>query len=94
MQLEGKYQLDGDNAYSFGCDRQYAIFQSPFQTLQWLEADVLFANIDYTGCHHFPYLFNVACLNNITRKYMACDRALLNHQDGHSIGFVDTVSKC
>ena len=81
--LVGKYQLDNDDAYSFGCDRQYAIFQSPFQALQWLEANVFFADI---GCHHFPYLFNVACVNNITRKYMACVRALLNHQDGHSIG--------
>lgn len=62
--LVGKYQLDSDDAYIFGRDRQFAIFQSPFQALQWLEADVLFADIDYTGCHHFPYLFNVACLNN------------------------------
>ena len=26
----GKYQLDSDNAYSSGCDRQFALLQSPF----------------------------------------------------------------
>jgi len=51
--LIGKYHLDGDEAYSFGHDTQYALFQSLFQVLQWLEADVLFADI---GCHHSPFV--------------------------------------
>ena len=84
--LVGNYQLDGDSAYSFGRDRQYAFFQSPFQACEWANAEVLFVDIDYTGCSHFKYLFNVVCLNSVTKKYMACGRALLNHQDGHSIG--------
>jgi len=29
--LVGKCQSDGDNAYIFGCDTQYAFFQAPFQ---------------------------------------------------------------
>jgi len=84
--LVGKYQLDGDNAYIFGRDRQYAFFQAPFQAYEWSKAEVLFVDIDYTGCHHFKYLLNVVCLNSVTKKYMACGRALLNHQDGCSIG--------
>ena len=83
--LVGNYQLDGDSAYSFG-DRQYAFFQSPFQAYERANAEVLFVDIDYIGCSHFKYLFNVVCLNSVKKKYMACDRALLNHQDGHSIG--------
>ena len=66
--LIGKYQLDGDEACSFGRDRQYAVFQSPFQALQWLEADVLFADIDYMVCHHFPCLVNIACINVVSPK--------------------------
>ena len=76
--MMGDYQLDGDDAYTFECDRQYAFFQAPFQANEWENADVLFADIDYTGCTHFKYLFNVVCLNSITNKYMACGRALLN----------------
>ena len=33
--LIGKYQLDADDAYSFGRDRQYTWFQAPFQADQW-----------------------------------------------------------
>ena len=84
--LVGNYQLDGDNAYCFGSERQYAFFQSPFQAYHWSTAEVLFVDIDHTGCHHFPYLFNVVCLNSITTNYMARGRALLNKQDGISIG--------
>ena len=84
--LVGKYQLDGDNAYIFGRDRQYAFFQAPFQAYEWSKAEVLYVDIDYTGCHHFKYLLNIVCLNSVTKKYMACGRALLNHQDGYSIG--------
>ena len=84
--LVGKYQLEGDHAYCFGGERQYAFFQSPFQAYHWASAEVLFVDIDYTGSHHFPYLFNVVCLNRITSSYMACGRALLNRQDGYSIG--------
>ena len=40
--LVGKYQLDGDNAYIFGRDRQYAFFQAPFQAYEWSRAEVLF----------------------------------------------------
>ena len=53
-------------------------FQSPFQASEWGNADVLFADIDCTGCIHFKYLFNVVCLNSVMKKYMACGRALLN----------------
>jgi len=84
--LVGKYQLEGDHAYCFGSERQYAFFQSPFQAFHWKSAEVLFVDIDYTGCHHFPYLFNVVCFNSVTSNYMACGRALLNRQDGLSIG--------
>jgi len=84
--LVGTYQLDNDDAYCFSKERQYAYFQSPFQAEQWANADVLFSDIDYTGCHHFPYLLNIACLNSYTSKYMACGRALLNRQDAISIG--------
>jgi len=85
-ELIGSYQLDGNDAYQFTRDRRYAFFQSPFQLHHWSKADALFVDIDYTGNHHFPYLFNVVCLNNITKCYMACGRALMNHQDGESIG--------
>jgi len=44
----GDYQIDGDDAYSFGCNRRYAFFQSPFQAYEWVNADGLFADIDYT----------------------------------------------
>ena len=36
---------------------KYAWFQAPFQAHQWSEAEVLFVDIDQTGCHHFPYLY-------------------------------------
>ena len=85
-ELVGTYQFDGDCAYNFSRDRRYAFFQSPFQVSQWSKADALFVDVDYTGNHHFPYLFNVVCYNNITKCYMACGRALMNHQDGESIG--------
>jgi len=61
-------------------------FQSPFQTYHWSKADALFADIDYAGNHHFPYLFNVVYFNNNTKCYMACGRSLMDHQDGASIG--------
>ena len=92
--LIGNYQLDGDTAYIFGRDRQYAFFQSPFQANEWANAEVLFVDIDYTGCSHFKYLFNVVCLNSMTKKYMACGRVLLNHQDGYSIGKALKVLVC
>ena len=84
-ELIGAYQLDGDNAYQFTRDRRYAFFQSPFQLYHWYKADALFVDVDYTGNHHFPYLFNVVCFNNNTKGYMACGRVLMNHQDGESI---------
>ena len=59
--MMGDYQLDDDDAYIFGRDRQYAFFQSPFQAYEWATAEVLFADIDYTGCSHFKYLYNVVC---------------------------------
>jgi len=49
----GLYQLDGDNAYSFGRDRQFAWLQAPFQAHHWAKSKVLFVDIDYTGCHIF-----------------------------------------
>ena len=64
------------------------MFQSPFQAYHWSQADVLFVDIDHTGCHHFPYLLNVVCLNTLTSKYIACGRGLLNRQDAASIGTV------
>ena len=81
----GTYQLDGDDAYSFGRDRRYAWFQVPFQAYHWANSEALFVDIDYTGCHHFPYLLNVVCKNSILKQYMACGRVLLNRQDGTSI---------
>jgi len=57
------------------------------QAYHWSKADALFADIDYTGNHHFfPYHFNIACFNNNTKCYMACGRSLINHQNGASIG--------
>jgi len=82
----GKYQLDSDNAYLFGRERQFAWFQSPIQAYHWAKADVLFADIDYTVCHHFPYVLNVVYKNDVLQQYMACGRVLLNRQDGMSIG--------
>lgn len=32
------------------------LFQSPFQEYHWSRADALFADTDYTGNDHFPYL--------------------------------------
>ena len=84
--LVGKYQLEGDDAYNFGGERQYAYFQSPFQAHHWAAADVLYVDIDYTGCQCFPYLLNVVCQNSISTKYIACGRALLNREDAISIG--------
>ena len=43
-QLIGNYQLDGDAAYLFGRERQYACFQALFQADQWSKADVLFVD--------------------------------------------------
>ena len=86
--LVGTYQIDGDDAYCFGRDKRYALFQSPFQAYHWSQADVLFVDIDHTGCHHFPYLLNVVCLNTLTLKYIACGQGLLNRQDAASIGTV------
>ena len=63
--MVGKYQNDGNDAYCFGRDSQFALFQLPFQAKHWSQAEVLFADIDHTGCHHFPYLLNVVCLNRI-----------------------------
>jgi len=82
----GLYQLDGDDAYSFGRNRQFAWFQAPFQAHHWAKSEFLFVDINYTGCHHFPYLLNVVCKNAILQQYMACGRVLLNRQDGTSIG--------
>jgi len=48
--LVGKYQLDGDNAYIFIRDRQYAFFQA----YEWSKAEVLYIDIGYTGCHQIP----------------------------------------
>lgn len=84
--MVGKYQLDGDNAYSFTRDRRFAYFQSPFQANHWSKASALFVDIDHTSNHHFPYLLNIVCLNDVTNKYIACGRALMNRQDGYSIG--------
>ena len=84
--MVGKYQLDGDNAYLFTCDRRFAYFQSPFQANHWSKASALFVDIDHTSNHHFPYLLNIVCLNDVTNKYIACGRALMNRQDGYSIG--------
>ena len=55
--LIGTYQLDCDDAYAFSRDKRYAFFQSPFQVHHWSKADALFADINYTGNHHFPYIF-------------------------------------
>ena len=85
-EMVGKYQLDGDGAYYFTRDRRFAFFQSPFQAVHWSKAVALFVDIDYTSNHHFPYLLNIVCLNNVTSKYMACGRVLMNKQDGSSIG--------
>ena len=85
-ELIGTYALDADDAYSFTRDRRYAFFQSPFQAYHWSNAVALFVDIDYTGNQHFPYLLNIVCFNKITDSYIACGRALLNHQDGVSIG--------
>ena len=40
----------------------------------------------HTGCHHFPYLLNVVCRNDVIQYYTACGRVLINRQDGISIG--------
>jgi len=49
-------------------------------------AEALFVDVDYTGNHYFQYLLNIVCFNKITKRYIACGRALMNHQDGQSIG--------
>ena len=84
--LVGKYQLEGDDAYSFGGERQYAYFQSPFQAHHWAITDVLYVDIDYTGCQSFSYLLNIVCQNSISTKCIACGRTLLNREDAVSIG--------
>ena len=83
----GTYQFDGDDAYLFGRDKQYAWFQAPFQAYHWANAEVLFVDIDYTGCHNCPYLLNVVHKNSILKQYMACGRVLLNSQDRTSDGY-------
>ena len=80
------YQLDGDDASNFTRDRRFAFFQAPFQAFHWSGAEALFVDVDYTGNHYFQYLLNIVCFNNITKRYIACGRALMNHQDGYSIG--------
>ena len=80
------YQLDEDSAFSFTRDRRYAFFQAPFQAYHWCGAEALFVDVDYTGNHYFQYLLNIVCFNKITNRYIACGHALMNHQDGHSIG--------
>ena len=88
--LVGKYQIDGNDAYCFCRDTQFALFQAPFQAKHWSQAKVLFVDIDHIGCHHFPYLLNVVCFNCLTSKYIACLilAGFLNHQDVRSL---DTV---
>ena len=80
------YQLDGDDTYNFTRDRRFTFFQAHFQAFHWSGAEALFVDVDYTGNHHFQYLLNIVCFNNITKRYIACGRALMNHQDGYSIG--------
>ena len=64
--MVGKYQIDGNDAYCFDRESQFALCQSPFQAKHWSQAEVLFVDIDHTGCHYFPYLLNVVCHNRIT----------------------------
>ena len=59
-----------------------------------VQADVLFVDIDHTGCHHFPYLLNVVCKNYFTQHYMACGRVLIYRQDGVSIGNALSKLEC
>ena len=56
-------------------------------------SDVLFSEIDYTGYHHFLYMYllNTAYLNSYTGKYMICGGALLNRQGVISTGKVLSV---
>ena len=84
--MVGKYQIYGNDAYCFGRNSQFALFQSPFQAKHWLQVEVLFVGIDHAGCYHFPYLLNVICLSKITLKYIAYGRGLINHAG--SIGTV------
>ena len=70
------YQIDGDDPHYFGRDKQYELFQSPFQAHHWNQVNVLFIDTDHTGCHHFLYLLNVVCLNTITSKYIQCSLLL------------------
>ena len=70
-ELVGKYQIDGNDAYCFGRDRQ---FESPFQAKYWSQAEFLFVDIDHTGCHNFPFVLNVVYFNTITSKYITCGR--------------------
>lgn len=81
--LIGTYQLDCDDAYAFSRDKSYTFFQSLFQAYHWSRADALFADVDYTSNHHFPYLFNMVCFNSITKSYMACGRSLIIIRMGH-----------
>ena len=60
LKLLVNYQLE-DHAYNFDGERQHAYFQSPFQSHHWAVANVLYVDIDYTGCQCFPYLLNVVC---------------------------------
>lgn len=80
------YQLDADDAYNFTRDQRLAFFQAPFQAFHWSCAEALFVDVDYTENHYFQYLLNIVCFNNITKRYIACGCALMNHQDGYSIG--------
>ena len=78
----GKYQMDGDSAYRITRDRRFAFFQSPFQATHWSKATAPFVDINYASNHHFPYLLNIVCMNDVTTKYMVCSLALMNRQDG------------
>jgi len=55
-------------------------------TLYWSGVEALFVDVDYTGNHYFQYLLNIVCFNKIIKRYIASGCALMNHQDGQSIG--------
>ena len=52
----------------------------------------LLTYVDHTGCHHYPHILNVVCLNTFTLKYIACGRGLLNRQDAPSIGSILVIN--
>ena len=86
--LVGIYQLDRNDMFCLGREKQFALFQCPIKAFHWSKAEVLFVDIEHTGCHHLSYLLNVVCLNKVSSKYMACGQRLLNQQDASSIGMV------